>query len=414
MSSNGANATQVPLGGGAARRLLGAAPERLYAADLLAAIALQAGEADRTRSVAPEVIAAIKRSDLLALAASAEIGGLGESVVQIAAELEAVASACASTAWCLWNHLSVFHLFCGALGVEHAALLRSVVEAHQWVCFPGGAGTRCLGRTEGDEIVIDGTATFGSGGRYADWVGVAFRMQDDPDGPLDLRFTIVPLGAPGVRIEPTWDGMSVRASATDDLFYDAVRVPAARCVPWFGVNRAGVLRDPALEPIHPRYRQDWVGLSDLWLAAQAVGVVQAALDDACEGIRGRRAILGAVMAERPMVQVNLGQAASLLAGARAAVRAGCADADARIASGELPDELDPLRQMAHATAAIQQCDQAMRLILRVLGGNGLREGSSFERRYRDLQAMPVHINAHQDRVTEQLGKALLGRPLDAF
>ena len=37
--------------------------------------------------------------------------------------------------------------------------------------------------------------------------------------------------------------------------------------------------------------------------------------------------------------------------------------------------------------ALRLCDDAMRLTLRVLGGNGLREGQSFERRYRDFQAM---------------------------
>ena len=50
----------------------------------------------------------------------------------------------------------------------------------------------------------------------------------------------------------------------------------------------------------------------------------------------------------------------------------------------------------------------MKLLLRVMGGNGLREGENFERRYRDLQAMPLHINAHRDRVSEHSGRHLLG------
>jgi len=49
----------------------------------------------------------------------------------------------------------------------------------------------------------------------------------------------------------------------------------------------------------------------------------------------------------------------------------------------------------------------------VQGGNGLREGGSFERRYRDFQAMPLHINAHPDRVSELMGKFLLGLTNDA-
>ena len=43
-----------------------------------------------------------------------------------------------------------------------------------------------------------------------------------------------------------------------------------------------------------------------------------------------------------------------------------------------------------------------------IGGNGLREGGNFERRHPDYQAMPLHINAHRDRVTEQIGRHLLG------
>ena len=54
----------------------------------------------------------------------------------------------------------------------------------------------------------------------------------------------------------------------------------------------------------------------------------------------------------------------------------------------------------------------MQLILRVLGGNGLRESTSFERRFRDYQAMPLHINAHPDRVAEAYGRHLLGLPTE--
>jgi hypothetical protein len=56
----------------------------------------------------------------------------------------------------------------------------------------------------------------------------------------------------------------------------------------------------------------------------------------------------------------------------------------------------------------------MALLLRSQGGNGLREGGSFERRWRDFQAMPLHINAHRDRVHHQLGRYILGEELEPF
>lgn len=383
-------------------------------AELLPMIAAQAADADRTRTVSPEVIAAIKASALMAMAASPEIGGSGTSVGEIAGELAAVASVCGSTAWCLWNHLSVLHLYAGALGPVHVDLLASIVERHEWVCFPAGAGSRAYGRVDGDDVVIDGPTAFGSGCRYGEWTGVAFALVEPatgrPANPPDLRFTIVRLDEPTVRIEPTWDGMALRASATDTVHHDGTRVPLSRCVPWYAANRTDVLRDPAFPVIHARYREDWVGVSDLWLAAQATGALRAALEEAASGVVGRRAIMGAAMVEMPMVPMRLGRAWSMLAAAEAVVTVGCAEVDARIAAVETPSEMDHVRQLALSAQALRLCREAMDEILTVLGGNGLRESGTFERRYRDVMAMPLHINAHPDRVDDRVGRLLLDAP----
>ena len=267
-----------------------AMPPPVHSAALLPMIDAQSRVADATRTIDPQVIAALKASPILSLAASGEIGGLGAGVAEMGVELAAIAAACSSTAWCLWNHWSVFHLFCGALGPDHVELLAGIVAAGQWVCFPAGAGSRVFGRTDGDDIVLHGPATFGSGSRYADWSGVAFALGDGsrPPTPDELRFTIVDLNDPAVSIDPSWDGASLRASATDTICYDDLRVPAARTTPWFAANRAAAFRDPALPMIHGRYREDWVGLSDIWLAYMAVGVLRAALADAVAEISERR------------------------------------------------------------------------------------------------------------------------------
>ena len=103
---------------------------------LLAAIAAQALTADQTRTVSPDVIDDIKASLTMRLSASTSIGGEQASVLQIGRELEAVAARCTSTAWVLWNHLAVFHLFVGTLGPPHAPLLKEIVTNNDWVCFP--------------------------------------------------------------------------------------------------------------------------------------------------------------------------------------------------------------------------------------------------------------------------------------
>ena len=388
----------------------------LLCEELLPLIAEQAVAADVTRSVAPEVIAAIKESPLLTLTASAELGGRGATVAEIARELAAVAAACGSTAWCLWNHLSVFHLFAGTLGVPHHGLLRSIVENREWVCFPAGAGSQPYGRVDParDEVLITGATTFGSGCRYGEWAGLAFAVLDHatgkPASPPDLRFTIVRLDEPTVRIDPTWDGMGLRASATDTVHHDGSRVPLSRCAVWYAANRAEMYRRLDYPVVHPRYREDWVGLSDLWLAAQATGAARSAVDEAAAGVRDRRAIMGAAMVDMPMVPMRLGEASAMVTTAEAVVAVGCAEVDARIAAGTAPTEGDYVRQLAQSAQALRLCREAMDHVLTVLGGNGLRESGSFERRYRDVLAMPLHINAHPDRVYDKVGRLLLGIP----
>ncbi len=382
---------------------------------LLTMIAEQAATADRTRQIDPELIAALKASDMMRLSASSEIGGIAASVLQIGRELEAVAARCTSTAWTMWNHLAVFHLFVGTLGPEQSHLLSGIVERREWVCFPAGAGSGVTGVIDGDHVRLTGRGSFSSGGRYADWAGVVFAVCDEHGvrvEPLDIRFTVVALDDPNVQIDPTWDGSAVRASATDDVHYDDARVPVQRCVPWFGANRAETLREVPV--ISPRYREDWVGLSDIWLGWMGVGLVRAALGEAAASIRGRRSIMGKPMVTRPTIQVNLGHAAALVAAAAATMETACNEVDRRIEALQAPTEADYLRQMALGTSALNQLGEAMSLLLRCQGGNGLREGGSFERRWRDFQAMPLHINAHQDRTHHQLGRYVLGEELEPF
>ena len=80
----------------------------------------------------------------------------------------------------------------------------------------------------------------------------------------------------------------------------------------------------------------------------------------------------------------------------------------------VPNEAAYLQQMALSSSALAQLEEAMGLILRSMGGNGLRESGSFDRRWRDFQAMPLHINAHRDRVNLRLGRFALGEEQDPF
>src|SRR5271156_4385689 len=122
----------------------------LLVAPLLPMIAAQAAEADATRSVSSAVIAALKGNDVMRMSAVRAIGGLESSITAMGRELEAVAAACGSTGWGLWNHLCVFHFYCGLLGPAQADVLTAITARREWVCLPGGAGTAITGRAAGD------------------------------------------------------------------------------------------------------------------------------------------------------------------------------------------------------------------------------------------------------------------------
>lgn len=374
-----------------------------YITRLLGEIAAQASEADRSRRIALNVIAAIKQNDIMRLSASREISGLEESVVAAANELRAVAPLCGSTAWCLWNHLCVFHHYASALGPGNAALLSEITAKREWVCFGAGASTQVAGIDSGKKTILTGVAAFASGCRYAEWGGVAFAREGVKGG----LFTVVDLRHPKVRIEETWNGSAMRASATDHIHYEGVDVPRERVVSWSPKHRAR-LREPDCPVINHRYREDWVALSVMWLGAMATGIAEASFDDVTQGIRDRIAIFGTPMVDKPTIHVNLGRARSLISAATDTVYAAMVETDARIAARMSPTEGDYFRQTSAGMQAILLCEKAMQLILRVLGGNGLRESTDFERRFRDFQAMPLHINGHVDRLTEQLGRISLG------
>ena len=389
--------------------------EGLFVEPLLDAIASQAVEADRTRRIDPAVITAVKTTDVMRMTASPEIGGVGSSIHHVGRELGAVAARCPSLAWTLWNHVAVFHLFAGALGPDHQQFLADLTEAREWVSFPAGAGSGVRGQIDGDDAILNGQARWSTGAQYGDWCGVVFAVTGDdgePVRPLDLRFTMIRNHADGVKIDPTWDGAGLRASATDDIRYADARLPIDRCVTWFGANRAESLR--TVPVINHRYREDWVGLSDLWLGWMAVAVVREAVREAAASFRHRRAIMGTKMVDRPTVQVNLGRALALTSAAHAAVVRASDEVDDRIEATQVPDVADYFRQQAVISMAVEQLSEAMDLLARTQGGNGLREGASFERRQRDFRAMPLHINVHQDRITHQLGRYALGIELDPF
>ncbi len=384
-----------------------AEPGAHYVTPLLKVVADQAATADTTSTRSAEVISAIKKNAVMTMTACEDLAGLNANLVDIGHELGALAPCCTSTAWIVWNHLILFHHFSGLFGPDHQDFLKSIVTNGHLITQGVGPGTAVTGTRKNGSVLVDGVTAFATGCRYSDWTGVAFIE----NGKKDLQFTLVDTHNPKVRVDPTWDAMSVRASATDHVYVDNIDVPAEHIVTWPMKDRE-TYRDPNRKMIHQRYRDCWTALGSMLMGVMASKLAGTCLDEITRDRRDRVAVFGVKWADRPLVQVNLGRARALVNAAADTSYAALEETDDRIANRVNPTEEFYLRQMLAGMQAILFCDEAMNLMQRVLGAHGLQRTSKFERRFRDFQAIPLHIIPHVDRVSEQSGKNALGIETD--
>lgn len=92
---------------------------------------------------------------------------------------------------------------------------------------PGGMRTRAV--KDGDHYVLNGTKLWITNGTFADLAVVWAKV--DQGGPESIRGFIVEKGMPGFTAREVHGKMSLRASATAELSFQDVRVPASNLLP---------------------------------------------------------------------------------------------------------------------------------------------------------------------------------------
>ena len=89
------------------------------------------------------------------------------------------------------------------------------------------ASLQTRGVVEGDELVVNGSKIFTSGGMFADWIWLALRT--DPEAPRHRGISIVmgPTTTPGFSVTPI---ETVGGHSTSATYYENVRVPLSNVV----------------------------------------------------------------------------------------------------------------------------------------------------------------------------------------
>lgn len=373
------------------------------ARELAPRLAARAAHYDQAGSFPEEDFADLRAAGLLGLMAPTRLGGHGAGFADYAAVAMELASGAGATALVFNMHASVTGAMAQtpddvarALGVPEQyfqmrdRLLSDAVAGSLFAVAMSerGAGSR-LSQVSTEYWPADGgfrikgAKTFVSGAGHADAYLVAARARD-AETPT-VSYFVVPAG-PGLRVEPSWDSLGMRATASHDLHLDTT---VGRDALLGGVEGIALL----LAQVMPQ----WLVAS---YAAVYVGVAKSALAAAAEHVNGRK--LGGL----PLVRARLGRADAAVAAAELTVLEAARRVDAAPGTPETNRWVWRAKLVAGDTAATVASS-----LLEAAGTSASRRGHPLERIYRDARCGALQP-ATSDVCSDWLGVAALGADPD--
>ncbi len=245
-------------------------------------VAATAAERDKTKEFPAENLKQMGELGLMGMMVPTEFGGEGADTVSYVLALSEIAYSCASTAVVMSVHNSIVCESITKFGSQELKkrFLPRLTEAEIIGAFaltephagsdPSAQITTAV--KDGDHYVINGTKRFITTGKNCGLVIVTAKT-DEAAGHKGISAFIVEQGTPGLKVGHVEDKMGLRASDTTDLIFEDCRVPAKNML---GKEGQG-------------FKIAMTGLDGgrIGIAAQSVGVAQAALDAAVKYVKGR-------------------------------------------------------------------------------------------------------------------------------
>ena len=365
--------------------------------------AARAAAHDRDGTFPADDFADLRAAGFFGLMAPERLGGAGAGFADYAAIAYELARGNGATALIFNMHASVTGALSGvtdelaeALGLPPEALrarddyLRAAA-AGAWYAVAmseRGVGSRLSQMSTRYRPVdggfrIEGAKTFCSGAGNADAYLVAARSADEPE---KVSQFLVPAGE-GLRVEPTWDALGMRATASHDLHVD-VTVPT-------GALLGGV---EGLALVVAQLAPHWMVAS---YAAVYVGVARASVDAAIEHVNERK------LAHLPAIRARIGRADAAVAAAHLAVLEAARRVDEAPGDAETNRWVWRAKLLAGTTAA-----EVAASMLEAAGTSAMRRGHPLERLYRDARAGSLQP-ATSDVCADWLGVDALGGDPDS-
>lgn len=342
-------------------------------------IAPKAAEEEGAGHFPREVFTLLSRTGLLGLPYASEHGGADQPYEVYLRVLEELAAARLTVGLGVSVHtLSSYALATYGTKeqrVEHLpAMLGGGLLGAYCLSEPSSGSDAASLRTravlDGDDWVITGTKAWITHGGVADFYTVMARTGEE--GPRGITAFLVPADAEGVSAAAPEKKMGMKGSPTAQVHFDGVRVPDSRRIGDEGQGFAIALS--ALDS------------GRLGIAACAIGVAQAALDEAVGYATGRQQF-GRPIADFQGLRFMLADMATQIEAGRALY----------LAAARLRDAGRPFAKQA-AMAKLHCTDTAMKVTVdavQVLGGYGYTADFPAERYMREAKVLQIVEGTNQ-------------------
>jgi alkylation response protein AidB-like acyl-CoA dehydrogenase len=365
---------------------------------LLPAIRARRGEIEQARRLPRDIADAFRETGMFSLSIPRAIGGQAAPPADILQAIEAVATADGSTGWCAMIGIAN-NLAAGYMNEPGAQEVFADPKAPSaGIAAPAGAAVRVDGG-----VRVRGRWPFASGITHCDWLWAGCVVMQDgharmtPTGP-EIVHVCVPVHE--VQIHDTWFVSGLSGTGSTDVSITDAFVPE---------HRIFALFDPSGHRPEPLCQMPVVGWFVSQVVAVSLGIARAALDELIELSQTKVPTLStAVLADKPVTQIDLAQAEAALGAARAFLYESVEDLWRTVSAGQEPT----LRQRALNRIAAAHAAETGASVTRtahvLAGGSSIYTTSSLQRHMRDTEAITHHFTV-APHVWEDAGRVFLGR-----
>jgi len=336
----------------------------------------KAAEIDREHRHPAELVKRMAELGFLGMAVPEAYGGAGLDHVSYALAMEEIARACASTAVIMSvnNSLVCDPIYRFGTEAQKQEWLVPLASGKLLGCFAlsepeagsDAAAQKTTAIADGTGWVLNGTKNWITNGPVAD-VCVLFAMNDRAAGHKGISAFIVPLKHPGVRVGSPDDKLGIRGSKSSQIFLDDVRLS----------------KEHVLSEIGGGFRVAMGTLDGgrIGIAAQALGIARAALEDSLAYAQQRRTF-GKPIAQHQAIAFKLADMATEIDAARLLTLRAAWLKDGKQSYGK---EASMAKLYASDVA-----NRAAREAIQIFGGNGYVTEYPVERHFRDAKITEIY------------------------